>query len=350
MTKDPWPRLVEYYISRSRRKARDRKSGSFLGKKRPARNSRSRSAPCQIIVKLTMNSRPARICSNYEKTIMNLHLIPLCRLGGRCLCRNQTAQIIRDFEMQAPRPQTCTEIVACRGRGELPTTILAQLRSFRHFPVVVRKIYCRGWSTSLLFLAPQDSLHQAMAGVVRRLIDIPKLEKYISQAVPEVSLDVKQVSSLAGNLVNCYRYLQFGFGQSNPTYQLTARNGQKYVMRKKPPGRLVSKTAYKVLNCALLFPFPGPGLLTPSQVEREYRIIHALERTDVLVPKTYCLCNDDSFIETSFYIMEFLNCRIIEDPSIPGVTPEERIEMSLPRNYPSETELITAGGMIRFEP
>lgn len=78
-------------------------------------------------------------------------------------------------------------------------------------------------------------------------------------------------------------------------------------MRKKPPGKLVSKTAHKV--------------------EREYRVLHALEHTDVAVPKTYCLCEDDSIIGTPFYIMEFLDGRIIEDFSIPDVTPEERNQM-----------------------
>ena len=34
---------------------------------------------------------------------------------------------------------------------------------------------------------------------------------------------------------------QFGYGQSNPTYQLTDKNGKKFVMRKKPPGKLLSK-------------------------------------------------------------------------------------------------------------
>jgi aminoglycoside phosphotransferase (APT) family kinase protein len=100
---------------------------------------------------------------------------------------------------------------------------------------------------------------------------------------------------------------QFGFGQSNPTYQLTSSTGEKYVLRKKPPGKLVSKTAHKV--------------------EREYRVIHALEKTDVPVPKAYCLCEDDSVIGTPFYIMEFLDGRIIEDPTFPGLSPEERTEM-----------------------
>jgi aminoglycoside phosphotransferase (APT) family kinase protein len=78
-------------------------------------------------------------------------------------------------------------------------------------------------------------------------------------------------------------------------------------MRKKPPGKLLSKTAHKV--------------------EREYRIMHALEKTDVPVPRTYCLCEDESVIGTPFYIMEFLDGRIIEDFTLPGVEPEVRREM-----------------------
>jgi aminoglycoside phosphotransferase (APT) family kinase protein len=80
-------------------------------------------------------------------------------------------------------------------------------------------------------------------------------------------------------------------------------------MRKKPPGKLVSKTAH--------------------QVEREYKIIHALENTDVPLPKAYCLCENDEVIGTPFYIMEFLDGRIIEDPTMPDVTPAERTEMSV---------------------
>ena len=66
---------------------------------------------------------------------------------------------------------------------------------------------------------------------------------------------------------------------------------------------------------------------TAHQVEREYRIIHALERTDVPVPKAYCLCEDVAVVGTPFYIMEFLDGRIFEDPSFPGVTGRERNDM-----------------------
>ncbi|KAH0543082.1 hypothetical protein FGG08_002596 [Glutinoglossum americanum] len=132
-----------------------------------------------------------------------------------------------------------------------------------------------------------------MAGAVRQPIDVTLLEAYVQKNVPEIQtpIDVKQ----------------FGFGQSNPTYQLTDSSGKKFVLRKKPPGILLSKTAHKV--------------------EREYRIIHALEKTDVPVPKAYCLCTDDSVIGTPFYIMSFLDGRIFEDPAIPGVSPAERTEM-----------------------
>lgn len=78
-------------------------------------------------------------------------------------------------------------------------------------------------------------------------------------------------------------------------------------MRKKPPGKLLSKTAHRV--------------------DREYRILKSLESTDVAAPRVYCLCEDDGVVGTPFYIMEFLDGRIFEDPAIPNVTPAERTAM-----------------------
>ena len=78
-------------------------------------------------------------------------------------------------------------------------------------------------------------------------------------------------------------------------------------MRKKPPGKLLSKTAH--------------------QVDREYKIIHALGKTDVPVPKTYCLCKDESIVGTDFYIMEFLDGRIITESWLPDVSDADRTEM-----------------------
>jgi aminoglycoside phosphotransferase (APT) family kinase protein len=98
--------------------------------------------------------------------------------------------------------------------------------------------------------------------------------------------------------------LQFEGGQSNPTYHLTDGGGRMYVLRKKPPGKL---------------------LPSAHQVDREYRVIKALaDHTDVPVPRPYALSQDDSIIGTAFYIMEFLPGRIFADPMIPGVAPAER--------------------------
>jgi aminoglycoside phosphotransferase (APT) family kinase protein len=154
-----------------------------------------------------------------------------------------------------------------------------------------------------------------MAGPIRQPIDLKSLESYLQKQVPEIKipLDVKQViPSFSCHIFfsasrNIETRLQFGYGQSNPTYLLTASDKQQYVLRKKPPGNLLSKTAHKV--------------------EREYRILHALETTDVPVPKTYCLCEDDSIIGTAFYVMEFLDGRIIENPCLPHVSPEHRRDM-----------------------
>jgi len=88
---------------------------------------------------------------------------------------------------------------------------------------------------------------------------------------------------------------QFAYGQSNPTFLLSTGD-REYVLRKKPPGKL---------------------LPSAHAVEREYRIIKALEKTGVPVPKTYLLCKDDSIIGTPFYIMEKMEGRIFRTPTAP---------------------------------
>jgi aminoglycoside phosphotransferase (APT) family kinase protein len=95
---------------------------------------------------------------------------------------------------------------------------------------------------------------------------------------------------------------QFKGGQSNPTYKLTA-GGRAYVLRRKPPGKL---------------------LPSAHAVEREYRVISALAHTGVPVPQTYCLCEDAAVIGTPFYVMDFVDGRVLWDPALPGLTPSER--------------------------
>ncbi len=99
------------------------------------------------------------------------------------------------------------------------------------------------------------------------------------------------------------RVLQFQGGQSNPTFRVEAGD-DAYVLRKKPPGTL---------------------LPSAHMVEREYRVMAALARTDVPVPTMRLLCEDASVIGTTFYVMDFLDGRIPGEPSLDdGYSPEER--------------------------
>ena len=97
----------------------------------------------------------------------------------------------------------------------------------------------------------------------------------------------------------------FKGGQSNPTYKLITP-GKSYVMRAKP----------------------GPvAKLLPSAhaVEREYAVMSGLSGTDVPVAKMYCLCEDESVIGRAFYVMEFVQGRVLWDQALPGMGKDERL-------------------------
>jgi aminoglycoside phosphotransferase (APT) family kinase protein len=94
------------------------------------------------------------------------------------------------------------------------------------------------------------------------------------------------------NIENILKYEQFKGGQSNPTYLLISENN-KYVLRRKPPGKLL-KSAHAV--------------------DREYKVLTSLQNTEVPTPKTIHLCEDESVIGTIFYIMEFCDGNIFWDP------------------------------------
>jgi aminoglycoside phosphotransferase (APT) family kinase protein len=95
---------------------------------------------------------------------------------------------------------------------------------------------------------------------------------------------------------------QFKGGQSNPTFLVVA-GAKKYVVRRKPPGKL---------------------LPSAHAVEREYRVITALGATDVPVPRTYALCEDETVIGTPFYVMDFVSGRIFWEPTLPDLSAGER--------------------------
>ncbi len=98
---------------------------------------------------------------------------------------------------------------------------------------------------------------------------------------------------------------QFAGGQSNPTFLLTCGES-KFVLRKKPPGKL---------------------LPSAHAVEREYRVMKALAGSDVPVPTMRVLCEDSDVIGTPFFVMDYLEGRIFNDPTLPDVAVDERRAM-----------------------
>ena len=95
---------------------------------------------------------------------------------------------------------------------------------------------------------------------------------------------------------------QFKGGQSNPTYKLVTA-ARSYVLRRKPPGRLL------------------PGA---HAVDREYRVITALGGQGFPVARTYGLCEDEAVIGTPFYLMEMVEGRIFWEPTFPDVPAADR--------------------------
>ena len=88
------------------------------------------------------------------------------------------------------------------------------------------------------------------------------------------------------------RVEQFKGGQSNPTYRLTDGAGRRYVLRRKPPGKL---------------------LPSAHAVEREYKVIKALHGVGFPVARPWVLCEDDAVIGTAFYVMDCVEGRVLWD-------------------------------------
>lgn len=124
-------------------------------------------------------------------------------------------------------------------------------------------------------------------------IDTTGLAAFLGQALP----------GMEGPL----RLAPIGGGQSNPTYLLEA-GGRRMVLRKKPA---------------------GPILPSAHAIEREYRVLGALQGTGVPVPRPLQLCEDPGVLGTPFYLMEHLEGRVFADGTLPGLAPEERREVWL---------------------
>lgn len=122
----------------------------------------------------------------------------------------------------------------------------------------------------------------------RQDLDLERLAAYCAPALPEFNGKVEAQ--------------RFKGGQSNPTYLVNAGE-RRFVLRRKPVGTL---------------------LPSAHAVDREYRVISALAGSDVPVAPVHLLCEDDSVLGSSFYLMDYVDGRIFWDPTLPDVAATER--------------------------
>ncbi|GAB3547312.1 phosphotransferase [Noviherbaspirillum agri] len=124
----------------------------------------------------------------------------------------------------------------------------------------------------------------------RAKFDVAALQEYMRQ----------HIDGFSGELT----VEQFKGGQSNPTFKLTAGD-QRYVLRTKPG--------------------PAAKLLASAHaIDREFRVMDALHKAGFPAARQYTLCLDESVIGRAFYIMDFVDGRVLWDQSLPGMTQEER--------------------------
>src|SRR5262245_13664108 len=145
------------------------------------------------------------------------------------------------------------------------------------------------WRSPSVERAEMESMEQFVgtkAVSERHAFDVAALQRHLQ----------RELSGFAGPL----RVEQFKGGQSNPTYKLITPE-QTYVMRTKP----------------------GPAAkLLPSAhaIEREFRVMLALASTDVPVAQMHLLCEDETVIGRAFYVMQFVDGRVLWEQALPGFT------------------------------
>ena len=119
-------------------------------------------------------------------------------------------------------------------------------------------------------------------------LDLSKLDKWLRENVCDF-----------GGALSAEK---FAGGQSNPTFKLSAGD-REFVLRRKPPGEL---------------------LASAHAVDREFRVISALQGSDVPVPGAVALCEDNDIIGSMFYLMEYMEGRVFWDPVLPELNNDDR--------------------------
>lgn len=101
----------------------------------------------------------------------------------------------------------------------------------------------------------------------------------------------------AANVEGASTPLQFSLiagGHSNLTYRVDDAAGHTFVLRRPPTGAVIA---------------------TAHDMAREHRIISALAGTDVPVPKALGLCEDVTVNDAPFYVMDYVEGLVLNDPA-----------------------------------
>jgi len=126
------------------------------------------------------------------------------------------------------------------------------------------------------------------------------------EVAPPLRIDAERLGDYLTRNVRGFAGLltikQFKGGQSNPTYLLETP-ARRYVLRRKPPGKL---------------------LPSAHAVDREFRVISALHVQGFPVAEPLLYCEDENIAGTAFYVMGFVDGRVFWEPQMPGSSREER--------------------------
>jgi aminoglycoside phosphotransferase (APT) family kinase protein len=141
-------------------------------------------------------------------------------------------------------------------------------------------------------LTDRQSTFSGTKEVAERLrFDVGRLESYMHE----------HVKGFAGPIT----LSQFKGGQSNPTY-LVQTPGRRYVLRRKPPGKL---------------------LPSAHAVDREHRVIGALYAQGFPVAEPIVYCADEAVIGTAFFVMSHVEGRVFWEAEMPTSNPAERAQV-----------------------
>ena len=116
---------------------------------------------------------------------------------------------------------------------------------------------------------------------------------------PKPDFDPDRLIPLLGGPV---RLTPVGGGQSNPTW-FVACGDRRLVLRKKPR---------------------GATLAGAHAIDREYRVLSALQGSDLPVPRPVHFEPDADIIGTPFYVMERLPGQVSDDSALPDLPPASR--------------------------